>query len=179
MLVYRYPQPSIEFFLCHGIPGWFSGRQNFNRVTFFCGIPGTHDGPNLGFKLSVTCEINVILRFILISILQLIQTSPMRSPVRWATRKRRSDRSAHSINFTVPACRGYDRLSTQAPETTSTQHNVALDFWQVHSSCLKTGKHQSRSSSECLRRLLFMIFSPKVSYMASPIRPAATSSGNL
>ena len=52
VFVYKCPQPSIELFLCHGCPGLFPGRKNFSRVTFSHGFQGTHDGLNLGFKLS-------------------------------------------------------------------------------------------------------------------------------
>ena len=38
-------------FLCQGRRGLFPSRWNFNRVTYFCGSQGTHDGLKLGFNL--------------------------------------------------------------------------------------------------------------------------------
>ena len=91
------------FFSCV-TAGLFPGRKNVSRVTFLYGFKCTHDGLNLGFKLCIGSKIHVILKFILRSVLQFVHAkSPMRPPVWWTTRKRRSNRRAHLFKLTASA----------------------------------------------------------------------------
>ena len=129
----RHFPAAIELFLGRGRPGLFPGRKNFVCVTFFQGFLGSHDGLNLGFKLSVR-----------------------RTP----TRKRRPDRHAHIIKLPASAGCRHNRCSTQDSKSTSTQDDVPSGFRrQVRTFRLKTGKHKSQPSSESLSCLVFSWFS--------------------